>query len=61
MDQVEKYRGVLTILWHTRNFCDKENRVLVNLYEKLIMEAQARNAWIARAVDVCNWVLGWRG
>lgn len=61
MDQVEKYRGVLTILWHTRNFCEKENRLLANLYEKLIIEAQARNAWIARAVDVCNWVLGWHG
>lgn len=53
--QVEKYRGVLTILWHTNIFNKREYPGMQDLYVQIVNEARERGAWIARAADVYNW------
>jgi peptidoglycan/xylan/chitin deacetylase (PgdA/CDA1 family) len=56
IDQVEKYQGVLTVLWHTNRFNPREFPGLFKLYENIIREAKKRGAWIARASDVYKWL-----
>ncbi len=56
MRQVEKYRGVFTILWHQNTLNKKEFPFLASLYETLIMEARKRDAWIATAREVYHWI-----
>lgn len=56
MDQVEKYGGVLTILWHTQRFNPREYPGMVDLYRNIVKEAKARGAWIARADEVYQWM-----
>jgi len=58
VDQVEKYGGVLTILWHTTAFNKQDKPELLDLYVKLVNEARKRGAWIARADEVYKWVAG---
>jgi hypothetical protein len=56
IDQVEKYGGVITILWHTNRFNPKEYPEMTSLYVKIIREAKSRGAWIATAGEVYEWV-----
>ncbi|MDD5701802.1 MAG: polysaccharide deacetylase family protein [Dehalococcoidales bacterium] len=56
MRQVEKYRGVFTVLWHQNTLNKKEFPFLSGLYETLIMEARKRGAWIATAREVYHWI-----
>ncbi len=57
MDQVEKYGGVLTILWHTNRFNSRDYPGMVDLYMSIVNEAKARGAWIARADEVYEWMM----
>jgi hypothetical protein len=56
MDNVEKYGGVLTLLWHTDYMNKTLNADNVNLYRSIIIEATKRNAWITRADEIFHWV-----
>jgi hypothetical protein len=57
LDQVEKYNGVLTILWHSPSLNKNEFPMLFDTYYRLIKTAQARGAWIACASDVYQRVI----
>lgn len=57
LSQVEKYGGVLTILWHTRMFNRHEYSEMYELYKSIINQAKSRNAWIATAEEVYEWIL----
>jgi peptidoglycan/xylan/chitin deacetylase (PgdA/CDA1 family) len=61
LNQVEKYSGVLTILWHTRVFNRQEYPRMIPIYEEIIRQARARNAWIATAEEVYEWIIKSRG
>jgi peptidoglycan/xylan/chitin deacetylase (PgdA/CDA1 family) len=56
IDQVEKYHGVLTILWHTHRFNNREYPKMTELYTNIINESRLRGAWIATASDVLKWM-----
>jgi hypothetical protein len=52
MDMVQSVGGVLTVLFHQRFFDSRNFPGFVDLYERLLQEARARGAWIARAGDI---------
>ncbi len=52
MDKVERYGGVLNILWHSSSLNKDEFPVYFEIFNRIIREAQARGAWVARASDV---------
>jgi hypothetical protein len=56
MDRVEKYHGVLTILWHTNRFNNREYPTMAEKYENIIQQAKLKGAWIATAQQVYEWV-----
>ena len=56
VDQVEKYHGILTILWHSNSLNQREFPLLFNTYQQIMNEVKARGAWIARASDVYDWM-----
>jgi hypothetical protein len=57
IDQVEKYGGILTILWHTQRFNRNEYPGMVDIYEKIINEAKKRGAWLSSTDEVCKLIL----
>jgi peptidoglycan/xylan/chitin deacetylase (PgdA/CDA1 family) len=56
LEQVEKYSGALTILWHSQAFNRQEYPGCAEIYEELINEAKTRNAWVATANEVYEWM-----
>ena len=58
VEQVEKYGGVLTILWHTQRFSSKDYPSMSHIYEGIIKEARGKGAWIATANEVNEWIKG---
>lgn len=55
IDTVEKYHGVLTLLWHNTAFnCPfRENRF--KLYEKILKYVYERDAWITSGENIFKW------
>jgi hypothetical protein len=56
VDQVARYRGILTILWHSNSLNQREFPLLFSTYQQILKEAKTRGAWIARASDVSDWM-----
>lgn len=56
IDISEKNNGVLTILWHQEIFNEKLFPELVNIYKKIIEECKNRDAWIAKCIDIFEWL-----
>ena len=54
---VEKYNGVLTLLWHHSVFNKIEYPGWAEMYEKIIKLCKEKNAWIASAEEIARW---WR-
>ncbi len=52
IDTVEKYRGVITILWHNNAYMQGEN---LKFYEKILEYCSEKNAWLTSGEDVCRW------
>lgn len=52
---VEKYNGVLTLLWHHTVFNDYEYPGWAERYRKLIEFCKDKNAWITSAHEISNW------
>lgn len=50
IDAVEKYHGVLTVLWHN-TFMEGENGVL---YEKILWYCKDRGAWMTNGASLLN-------
>jgi hypothetical protein len=55
-NEVERYQGVLTLLWHPPMFNDLEYPGLRGIYMDIIQYCQKRQAWVAPARDIYNWV-----
>ena len=56
IDQVEKYHGVLTILWHTNRFNNREYPTMINIYKEIIQIAKSKDAWNSTAHEICSWL-----
>ena len=55
INTVEKYNGVLTILWHHSVFNDIEYPRWREVYEKIIKVCKEKNAWVTNAYEVAKW------
>jgi len=51
IDTVERYYGVITILWHNTYMIDKK----YELYEKILSYCVKRNAWLTTCHNVAKW------
>ena len=51
IDTVERYNGVITILWHNTYMQDENLR----FYEKILKYCYNKNAWMASGEEICNW------
>jgi hypothetical protein len=52
INTVEKYNGVITILWHNNMCIDGEN---LRYYEKVLEYCAEKNAWITSGEEIYNW------
>lgn len=59
IQEIEKYGGVLTLLWHHSVFNDNEFPGWGAAYEKIIGLCQEKNAWITNAKEIADW-WSWR-
>jgi len=51
IDTVEKYNGVITILWHNTNMVNEK----YILYEKILSYCADRNAWCTTCNSIVDW------
>jgi peptidoglycan/xylan/chitin deacetylase (PgdA/CDA1 family) len=55
IDTVEKYNGVITLLWHSNIFnCAFRDR-WVRLYEKILKYCHEKNAWMTSGEEIWRW------
>ena len=55
-DEVERYNGVLTLLWHPPIFNTLEYPDFRDIYIKINQYCKEKGAWIARARDIYEWL-----
>jgi hypothetical protein len=55
-DEVEKYQGVLTLLWHPPIFNTLEYPDARDIYIKVNQYCKEKGAWITRARDIYEWL-----
>jgi hypothetical protein len=55
-DEVEKYQGVLTLLWHPPIFNPLEYPDARDIYIKTNQYCKEKGAWITRARDIYEWL-----
>ena len=55
VDTVEKYGGVLTLLWHHTVFNEEEYPGWAEIYERIIKVCKEKNAWIINAGEIAKW------
>lgn len=51
VDTVERYSGVLTVLWHNTHLMDEK----LKFYERLLAYAAGKNAWLASTGEIYRW------
>ena len=51
IETVEKYNGIITILWHNTYMVGKT----LKFYEKILKYCYKKNAWMTNGEDVCRW------
>jgi hypothetical protein len=56
IEEVEKYQGVLTILWHTQMFNKREYPDMIDIYKEIVEIAKGKGAWIATPKEVFEWL-----
>lgn len=52
IDTVERYHGVLTVLWHNTHFSGD----MARFFEKILRYCAEKNAWMTSGADICKWV-----
>lgn len=52
INTVEKYNGVITVLWHNNTCIEGEN---LKYYEKVLEYCAGKNAWITSGEEIYNW------
>lgn len=55
IDQVEKYNGVLTLLWHNYVFTCPFREKWAKLYESILNYCHEKNAWMTSADEIYKW------
>jgi len=55
-DEVKRYQGVLTLLWHPPIFNTMEYPDYRDTYIKINLYCQGKGAWLARARDIYEWL-----
>lgn len=55
VEEVERYGGVLTLLWHHTVFNEEEYPSWKRFYAKLIKFAAKKDAWITNGIEIANW------
>lgn len=55
-DEVERYQGVLTLLWHPPVFNTREYPEARDIYCNINRYCQEKGAWIVRARDIYEWL-----
>lgn len=55
IDETERNRGVITMLWHNDAFSSAYKRDWLKLYVKLMEYAHGKNAWITSGENVYQW------
>ncbi len=55
IDTVEKYNGVITILWHNNSFNCPFKKDWARLYEKILAYCYEKNAWMTSADEIYSW------
>ncbi|UGV42000.1 polysaccharide deacetylase family protein [Methanococcoides orientis] len=55
IDIVEKYNGVITLLWHNNAFNCSFRTNWSNLYEKILKYCYEKGAWMASGEEICEW------
>ena len=51
IDTVERYNGVLTVLWHNTRFSGD----MARFYEKILKYCAEKNAWMTCGADIGDW------
>lgn len=51
IDTVEKYNGVITILWHNTYMVGE----MLNFYEKILRYCREKEAWMTSGEEICEW------
>lgn len=55
VNEVEKYGGVLTLLWHHTVFNNEEYPGCAELYERIIKLCGEKEVWVATAGEIAKW------
>ena len=55
IDTVEKYNGVITLLWHNGPFSWPIRKNWKLLYEKILKYCYDKNAWMTSGEEIYNW------
>lgn len=52
IDTVEKYKGIITILWH--NTCMVNDKL--KFYEKILVYCYEKGAWMSSGEEIIKWI-----
>jgi hypothetical protein len=52
IDTVERYHGVISILWHNQMFFGEERK----FYEKILKYCSEKGAWMTSGREIAQWV-----
>jgi peptidoglycan/xylan/chitin deacetylase (PgdA/CDA1 family) len=52
IDTVERYHGVLTVLWHNTNFFDEKKE----FYETILKYCAEKGAWMTSGEEIAKWL-----
>jgi peptidoglycan/xylan/chitin deacetylase (PgdA/CDA1 family) len=55
IDTVDRYNGVLTLLWHNNVFNCPFREKWSKMYEKILGYCYVKNAWMTSGEEICGW------
>ncbi len=55
IDELERFSGVLTVLWHNTSFSDNKYRGWGKIYSDLLTHLLNKNAWLTNASNIYLW------
>lgn len=55
IDEVERYNGVVTVLWHNNVFSSAFRETWKKIYIKILKYTSEKNAWITSGEDIWKW------
>jgi len=51
IDTVERYHGVISVLWHNHNFYGEKQK----FYEKILKYCAEKGAWMTSGEEIAGW------